>query len=50
MRKDKDNYVDLLNGFSKEVKTLVGSSLTEEEAHKIIEAVDEIILNLKPQN
>ncbi len=50
MRKDKDNYVDILNGFSKEVKTLVGSNLTEEEVHKIIEAVDEIILNLKPQN
>lgn len=50
MRKGKDNYIDILNGFSKEVKTLVGSSLAEEEAHKIIKDVDEIILNLKPQN
>ncbi|MPM55053.1 hypothetical protein SDC9_101838 [bioreactor metagenome] len=50
IRKGKDNYVDILNGFSKDIKTLVGSNLTEKESHKIIEAVDEIILNLKPQN
>ncbi|MPN26499.1 hypothetical protein SDC9_173924 [bioreactor metagenome] len=50
MRKGKDNYVDLLSGFSNDVKALAGSKLTEEEVHKITKDVDEIILNLKPEN
>ncbi|EQB88798.1 hypothetical protein M918_23145 [Clostridium sp. BL8] len=50
MRKGKDNYVDLLSGFANDVKALAGSHLTEEEADKITKAVDEIILNFKPEN
>lgn len=50
MRKGKDNYLDLLSGFSNDVKALAGSKLTEEEVHKITKDVAEIILNLKPEN
>lgn len=50
MTKGKDDYVDILNVFSNDVKALTGSNLTEEEADKITKAVGEIILNLKPKN